>query len=312
MKPILTRGKAHDETCYLCPGIARSKGTKNPDYQGAFVFDNDFPSLRPISLDDSNPDISDKPASGICRVVCFSPLHNVTLGEMSAPELEGVLRAFSLQFEELSKNPSIEYILMFENKGKEIGVSNPHPHGQIYATDFVPRLPAAMAKNASDHREKTGKCLFCDILKAESSGSGLVTRNEHFVAYVPSFARFKYEMHIVPIRHVSSIAELTSLEIAALAEIYQNVLARYDNLFEMIIPNITTFYNRPCKPESNDDSWHFHIQFTPPIRSADKLKYLAGFETGGGNIINPSMPENSAMELRKSATVHFSKGVSHV
>ncbi len=292
LKPA-EEGPSFDPGCYLCPGVKRSSGRQNPAYADVFVFDNDFPSLPP---------------AGICRVVCFSPLHNVTLAEMPVAGVEKVLRIFAAQSEELSQQPGIEYVTMFENKGREIGVSNPHPHGQIYATDFIPRIPAAMYRNAEAHASKSGKCLFCEVLEREiKDGSGMVARNPHFAAYVPHFARFKYEVHIVPFRHVSSLAALTSEETSALAGIYREVLIRYDNLFRMIIPNITVFYNNPCQTGLSAEPWHFHIQFAPHIRSADKLKYLAGFETGGGNIINPGRPGDSAEELRRASVLHYAE-----
>lgn len=284
------RGPAFDPSCHLCPGTRRATGAANPRYAGTFVFDNDYASL---SLESE--------ARGICRVVCFDPRHNVTLAEMDVAGIEGVLRTFAAQFRELASAPGMEYVMIFENKGKEIGVSNPHPHGQIYVTDFIPRIPKAMYESAAEFRARAGGCVFCDVLERElREGDRVVARNRHFAAFVPSFARFKYEVHLMPLRHAPSLAALDEAETRALAELYREVLAGYDNLFGRRIPNITLFYNAPCKAGLDDAPWHFHIQFAPPVRSADKLKYLAGFETGGGNIINPSLPEESAEELRRA------------
>jgi UDPglucose--hexose-1-phosphate uridylyltransferase len=283
-------GPAFDPECHLCPGAKRSTGAVNPPYAGAYAFDNDFASLT-----------LDSPARGVCRVVCFDPRHNATLADMPAAAIEGVLRALAEQYRELASVPGMEYVMVFENKGKEIGVSNPHPHGQIYATDFVPRIPAAMYASAAEFRSGRGGCLFCDVLAGElRDGARIVARNAHFAAFVPSFARFKYEVHLMPLRHVPRMDALDAAETAALAELYREVLIRYDNLFARRIPNITVFYNAPCKAGLDPEPWHFHIQFAPPVRAADKLKYLAGFETGGGNIINPSLPEASAEELRRA------------
>lgn len=288
-------GPAFDPGCHLCPGASRSTGAANPRYAGTFVFENDFASLRP-----------DTPARGICRVVCFDPRHNVTLAEMDAEGLEGVLRAFAVESRQMASVPGMEYVMPFENKGKEIGVSNPHPHGQIYATDFIPRIPWTMYRSAADFRAREGGCIFCEVLDEElRDGSRVIARNEGFAAFVPAFARFKYEVHLMPLRHVPFLDSLSAAETRALAEIYREVLARYDNLFGRRTPNITVFYNAPCKQGLDPAPWHFHIQFAPPLRSADKLKYLAGFETGGGNIINPSLPEESAEELRRSGAVRF-------
>ncbi len=297
-----------DPGCYLCPGVKRAGGAVNPDYTGVYVFDNDYPSLSMTSVaDDYAPKYSSPdPAKGICRVVCFSPKHNITLAEMPVIEIRDVLRGFCDQFAELSLRPDIKHVLMFENKGAIIGVSNPHPHGQIYASDFIPRIPLLQAVNAESYIKQTGDCIFCTVLAEElRDGRRIVCENALFAAFVPSFARYSFEVHIMPRRHVASIDCLTAEEIDALSEIYREVLIRYDNLFDMSFPNITLFRNAPCDPEIQTGSYHFHIEFCPPLRSRDKLKYLAGFETGGGNIINPSLPREAADALRSVSSVHY-------
>lgn len=300
----------YDPNCYLCPGVTRAGGKQNPTYTATYVFDNDFPSLSMASEapGDGSPLLPVEPARGICRVVCFSPKHNVTLAEMSISEIDGVLHIFRDQFIELSNTPGVKYVLMFENKGTVIGVSNPHPHGQIYASDFIPRIPLQQMETMSRHLKETGTCLYCTVIEDEMErGTGIVTHNEHFLAFVPSFARHAFETHIVPFRHVSNINELTPNELRSLASIYRDILIRYDNLFQMPFPNITLFRNAPCDKALDRTFYHFHIEFCPPLRSHDKLKYMAGFETGGGNIINPSLPEESAATLRSLPTVHYSQ-----
>jgi UDPglucose--hexose-1-phosphate uridylyltransferase len=283
-------GPIHDPGCHLCPGARRSTGVQNPRYPGTFVFDNDFASLT-----------LDAQARGVCRVVCFDPRHNVTLADMAPGEIEEVLRTLAEQFQDLSSIAGMEYVMIFENKGKEIGVSNPHPHGQIYAMDFVPRIPWTMYESANAFQARQGRCLFCEELARElAEGTRVVARNQHFVAFVPAFARFKYEIHLMPLRHVPFITSLDATELRALAELYGKLLQGYDTLFARRIPNITIYYNAPCKPGLDVAPWHFHVQFLPPLRAADKLKYLAGIETGGGNIVNPSLPESSAEELRRA------------
>jgi UDPglucose--hexose-1-phosphate uridylyltransferase len=200
--------------------------------------------------------------------------------------------------------------MLFENKGKEIGVSNPHPHGQIYATDFVPRMPWTMYESAAAFHAREGRCLFCDVLGKElADGSRVVARNQHFAAYVPSFARFKYEVHVMPLRHVPFISSLDATELTSLAELASSVHKGYDTLFARRSPNITIYYNAPCKAGLDVTPWHFHIQFLPPLRAADNLKYLAGFESGGGNIVNPSLPEQSAEELRQACLAYVNGAV---
>lgn len=283
-------GPVHDPGCHLCPGARRSTGVENPRYAGTYVFDNDFASLT-----------LDAQARGVCRVVCFDPRHNVTLAEMAPVEIEGVLRTFAEQFRDLASVPGMEYVMLFENKGKEIGVSNPHPHGQIYATDFVPRIPWTMAESAAAFQASEGRCLFCDVLARElAEGSRVVARNQHFAAFVPAFARFKYEVHIMPLRHVPFLTSLDAAELRSLSQLYSELLQGYDTLFARRSPNITIYYNAPCKAGLDITPWHFQIQLLPPLRAADKLKYLAGFESGGGNIVNPSLPEHSAEDLRRA------------
>ncbi len=301
----------YDPSCYLCPGVTRAGGQVNPVYTGVHVFDNDFPSLSMAYTTSDVPGYSphDIPARGICRVVCFSSRHNATLPEMTASEVYAVILAFRNQFAELSVIPEISNVMLFENRGKIIGVSNPHPHGQIYATDFVPRLLSARTENARRYRLDTGRCLFCSVLEDElGAGVRVVTQNDHFVAFVPSFARLAYETMLIPRRHVSAITELSEEELHALADIHREMTIRYDNLFAMPFPNITVFQNAPCAVGSNPDSYHFHIEFLPPLRSPDKLKYMAGFESGGGTIVNPALPDESASALRNVSSVHYAEG----
>ncbi len=298
----------YDPSCYLCPGVERAGGVKNPDYCDVYVFNNDFPSL---TLESEAPDneyaISvQEAAKGMCRVVCFSPRHNLTLAEMDENGIYAVLSAFRDQFEELSAMDVIENVIMFENKGAIIGVSNPHPHGQIYASDFVPRILKTEYTNASHYMNELDACLFCNVLAEElKSGERIVCENEHFFAFVPFFARHSFEVHIMPRRHVSAITGLDFAEMHSLAAIYREMLIRYDNLFEMSFPNITLFRNPPCANGIDPHPWHFYIEFCPPLRSRDKLKYMAGFETGGGNIINPILPKEAAEALRSLPTRHY-------
>ncbi len=299
----------YDPHCYLCPGVKRANGEVNPEYKDVFVFDNDFPSLSMDYFSGNekrHPD--DLPAHGVCRVVCFSPRHNVTLAEMDEDEISKVITVFQKEYLELSSRPDMANVLIFENKGEIIGVSNLHPHGQIYATDFVPRILLAESNQAKQYKEKKGTCLFCDIMSEElQDGQRIVCQNKDFVAYVPYFARYAYEVHIIPRRHLPSIAILSNDEKKSLTDIYHEMLIRYDNLFEMHFPNITLFHNAPCDKTFPAESFHFHIEFCPPLWSAHQMKYMAGFETGGGNIINPAQPEESAKILKSLSPIHYSR-----
>ncbi|MBP7496169.1 MAG: galactose-1-phosphate uridylyltransferase [Bacteroidales bacterium] len=297
-----------DENCYLCPGVKRASGEVNPHYMEPFAFNNDFPSFAlnaPFTDYKSNFQITE-PATGICRVLCFSPLHNLTLAEMAVKDIEKVILLWKDEFETLSANPEIKNILIFENKGKCIGTSNPHPHGQIYATSYIPKNVLLELNSQSDYKKNHNNSLLSDLLENELRlNERIVCYNNHFVAFVPYFARFAFESWIVPRRNVARITDLTKEEILALADIYQRMLVRYDNLFNMSFPNITILYNAPVYKSIKDGDFVFHIEFYPPLRSPDTLKYLAGFETGGGNIINPVMPEDAAARLKAANEIHY-------
>ena len=302
----------YDNNCYLCPGVERAGGQVNPNYTGVYIFENDFPALSmsyTIAAEERCHSL-DLPAHGICRVISFSPKHNIPLPEMESAEITHLLNVFQREYRELSAIPEIKNVLIFENKGEVIGVSNLHPHGQIYATDFVPRIQLTEYYNMRQYLDRKGSCLLCGIVEEElNCQQRIISRNSHFVSYVPYFARHVYEVHIVPVRHVTSITGLTEEESDALAAIYHEVLIRYDNLFQMPFPNITLFHSAPSDEKLDPAPYHFHIEFCPPLRSNNKVKYMAGFETGGGNIINPSLPGESAELLRSVSDIHYSKTI---
>ncbi len=302
------REPGFDPKCYLCPGVTRASGIKNPDYKKPYAFTNDFASF---SMD--APDIhceneleAVEPVHGTCRVICFTPRHNITLAEMSVGELSDVVRLWKEEYAQLGSHPKIDNVLIFENKGKVIGVSNPHPHGQIYATGFVPRIVKRELESFTEYRRKHGVGLLEAVVRNElEKGKRIICQNEHFVAFIPFFARFVYETYIVPRRHVSRITDLTEEEILAYAEIHHQVIVKFDNLYNMSFPNITMLHNAPTDDNPENEYFHFHTEFYPPMRSPDKLKYLAGFESGGGNIINPVNPEEAAARLRQADIVHY-------
>jgi UDPglucose--hexose-1-phosphate uridylyltransferase len=298
----------YDESCYLCPGVTRASGEKNSDYEETFVFDNDFASFAPHAPEVLRDDefFRAVPAKGQCRVVCFSPKHNVVLAQMNDQEIMGVIKTWLKEFEELSKKEFIKNILIFENKGKVIGVSNPHPHGQIYATGFIPRTILQEVFASAKYFKEKKECLFCNYLKSEiKEKCRIVFENDSFVLFVPYFARYSYETQLMPKRHFHMITEMTDKEKVDFADILRKTLCKYDNLFGMVMPNIMMMHNAPVDGDDYSSVYHFHVEFYPPLRSPDKLKYMAGFESGGGNIINPTDPDFAAEELRKASDVHF-------
>jgi UDPglucose--hexose-1-phosphate uridylyltransferase len=297
-----------DPGCYLCPGVKRASGASNPDYQATFAFDNDFASfaLHAPEFEKHEGLYKAESAKGICRVICFSPKHNIVLAQLSINEITEVIKTWINEFDNLSKKAEIKYVMIFENKGKVIGVSNPHPHGQIYATGFIPRILLQEVESGREYYDKSKNCLFCDILKEEKKeNKRIVALNNSFTAFVPYFARFSYEINIFSNRHFSKINQMDEKEVKDFADILKRVLCRYDNLFGMIMPNILMMHNAPVDGGNYDPFYHFHMEFYPPLRSPDKLKYLAGFESGGGNIINPTDPDFAAGQLKRAGDIHF-------
>jgi UDPglucose--hexose-1-phosphate uridylyltransferase len=297
-----------DPGCYLCPGVERANGKKNPDYKSTFVFDNDFASfgLNAPEAERNDGLFVSSPALGICRVVCYKPNHDLVLAQLTKDDIITVTMKWIEEFKNLSKNEKIKNILIFENKGTVIGVSNPHPHGQIYATGFIPVILEQELKSSKEYLDKNGKCLFCEIIEAEKKDAKrIIYENETFIAFVPYYARYSYEVNLYPKRHFSKIDEMSEKEIEQFADILRVILCKYDNLYGMVLPNIMMFHNSPVNGLDHSEYYHFHLEFYPPLRSPDKLKYLAGFESGGGNIINPTDPDFAAELLRRSPEIHF-------
>ncbi len=297
----------HDPDCYLCPRVTRANGKVNPDYLGAYAFDNDFPSLSFDAPDDASTVNENEvhrtaPAHGQCRVLCWSERHDATLASLDQAEMRVVVRLWQSEYRTLSDRKGIENVLIFENKGVEIGVSNLHPHGQIYATAFITdtatRMREAQATHAREHdNESLMQCLLND---PHTQTHLMVEKNQWFSVIVPFAARFAYETWIVPHRHVSSVADMHDGELDELADVYQRQVRRYDLLFQRSAPNITLLHNAPCDTPGQADNlhWCFHIGFQPPLRDPEKLKFLAGFESGSNNIVNPVQPEQAAEQLR--------------
>lgn len=296
----------HDPECYLCPRVTRATGTKNPDYKGPFAFDNDYPTLSdtaPDSEDSSNPLRTYAPAHGRCRVLCWSENHNDTLASLSEANVIKAVQLWKSEYVALSADPNIQQVLIFENKGVEIGVSNLHPHGQIYATSFVTDSAVRMREaQATYATQNNGQCLLQDMLAMDIVQQELmVEKNEHWSVIVPYAARFSYETWIVPNRQLNSLADASDAQMRELALCYQRQVKRYDTLFQRSAPNITLLHNAPCDQHKDNDAWCFHLAFHPPLRDATKMKYLAGFESGSNNIVNPMMPEHAAATLRELA-----------
>jgi galactose-1-phosphate uridylyltransferase, family 1 len=300
----------YDPTCYLCAGNERAGGKFNPPYKGTFVFTNDFSALL-TDTPDGNVDEGNlfqaKSESGICKVICFSEDHSLTIPEMEVADIRNVVDVWCEQFEELGSNPMINYVQIFENKGAIMGCSNPHPHGQIWSSSSVPVEPAKESKTQKEYFEKHGNTLLSDYLKAElTKKDRLVVENDHFVALVPFWAVWPFETMIVSRRPVQNILQLTKEERTALADIYKQLTVKYDNLFEVSFAYSAGLHQAPT--DGNDyPEWHLHMHFFPPLlRSASVKKFMVGYEM----LATPQRDitaEQAAQRLRDLSPIHYKK-----
>ncbi|HKP70912.1 MAG TPA: galactose-1-phosphate uridylyltransferase [Pyrinomonadaceae bacterium] len=288
--------------CPLCPTKPGGHPTEVPEPTYDLVaFENRFPSLKP------NPDAPAieadgiyevEPSKGVCEVVLYSPNHYTTLAEEPVERLHKLVRVWRHRFDALSRNEFVKYVFIFENKGEEVGVTLHHPHGQIYAYPFVPPVVKKELDQCSNHFNATGRCLLCDIVEKELTfEQRIIASNDSFAAYIPFFARYPYEVHIAARRHLSALTDFLPNEELDLAEILKQVIAAYDRIFNKSFPYIMVVHQRPSDGDAYD-YFHFHIEFYPPRRTAEKLKYLAGSEAGAGMFINDTLPEVKAAELR--------------
>jgi UDPglucose--hexose-1-phosphate uridylyltransferase len=283
-------------------------GARNPDYQSVFVFDNDHPCVgvdAPRSLEPPPGIYRNAPATGVSRVVCYTPMHNLTLAELAAGEIAVLLRTWRDQYIELGARPEVNHVLTFENKGEVVGVSNPHPHGQIYATNFVFKTIETEAAASRRHHIEHGRALFQDIIRAEQDdGRRILFESAAAIVFVPYFARYAYEGYVAPKETHASLATMAAGEIEELAVALKSLLVRYDNLWRMSFPYVLTLHQAPT--DGGDHSgFHFHIECHPPLRKPHLLKYLAGPEVGGGNFLSDTRPESKAAELQNVPDVHY-------
>jgi UDPglucose--hexose-1-phosphate uridylyltransferase len=293
--------------CYFCPGNPRVSGARNDSYRGIYVFDNDHPCVgpsAPAQLDPPGGVFQNSPATGLARVVCYSPRHNVTLAELDVSEIQSLIEVWRDQYAELGSRPEVNHVLIFENKGEVVGVSNPHPHCQIYATNFVFKTIETEARVCRRHHDETGRILFQDILRSErEDGRRIIYENSSAVAFMPYFARYAYECYVAPKETHPGLKTLSAQEVRDLAEALKALLIRYDNLWRMPFPYVMTLHHAPTR--AMDNTFHFHIEFHPPLRKPNLLKYLAGPEIGGGNFLSDTLPEEKAAELRNVSGVHY-------
>ena len=302
---------AYDPACYLCPGNERAGGVRNPAYTSTFAFDNDFAAILPPAgrqLPEAiHPLFQAEPVTGLCRVVCFSPRHDLTLPELSGPEVEAVLRTWTAETQALGEHDFVNYVQVFENKGAVMGCSNPHPHSQIWSSSAIPNEPAKeLAALSGYRREHGGACLLCDYLEAEAKSHGVrsIVSNQHFSAFVPFWAIWPFEALVVSHRHAASLADLTPAEVTSLADVLRRLTTRFDNLFETAFPYSMGFHQAPTDKQLHPE-WHLHLHFYPPLlRSATVKKFMVGYEM----LAMPQRdltPETAAERLRALSELHY-------
>ena len=291
----------YDPECYLCPGNPRAGGARNPAYGSTFVFDNDFAALKPDTpLDrfESGGLLVAESEPGVCRVLCFSPKHNLTMANMAPADLRVVVDAWVEQFQDLGARPDINYVQIFENRGAMMGASNPHPHCQIWSTRHLSNEIVKEQASQAAWLGERGACLLCEYARMEAANrERVVEENEGFMAVVPFWAIWPFETMLLSKRHVAAMDELTDAERNQLAEILNRVTARYDRLFQVSFPYSMGFHQRPTDGATHPE-WHLHAHFLPPLlRSATVRKFMVGYELMG-TPQRDITPESAAERLR--------------
>jgi UDPglucose--hexose-1-phosphate uridylyltransferase len=284
---LTTTAPEYDPECYLCPGNIRSGGARNPAYSATFVFDNDFAALKP-DVGPGRVDVEGKglivaeAEPGACRVMCFSPRHDLTLGAMRVDDIELVIKAWVDEFRQLGARENIEHVQIFENRGAMMGASNPHPHCQIWGTASIPEVPGKELGSQQAYLKLRSRCLLCDYLELEERQKiRLVCQNEAFTAIVPFWAVWPFETLVCSRRHFGSMLELSAEEISSLADMLHRIVATYDKVFDVPFPYSMGFHQSPTDDLAHPE-WHFHAHFYPPLlRSATVRKFMVGFEMLG-------------------------------
>ena len=297
----------YDPECYLCPGNNRASGNQNPDYTGPYIFQNDFPSLLPETefIEKETPLFKSQSVSGNCRVLCFSERHDLSLPELELSSIEKVVQFWVDEYKELAEK--YRWVQIFENKGEQMGCSNPHPHGQIWAGDFLPNELHREEQQQREYFESHGSPLLSEYLDHElRKKQRLVELNEHWLSVVPWWAIWPFETLIIPKRHVTGLHELSGDEQVALAELLKNLLSRYDNLFQASFPYSMGWHGASFFSNSKD-AWRLHAHIYPPLlRSSTIRKFMVGYEMLA-EVQRDISPEQASARLRECSTLHYSK-----
>jgi UDPglucose--hexose-1-phosphate uridylyltransferase len=299
---------SYDPKCYLCPRNTRADGSVNPDYTDSFVFTNDFAALLPDTPEGSfaiGDVLKAKSEKGICRVISFSPDHSLTLPQMTVEAIKKVIELWCVEYKNISTDPSIKYIQIFENKGEIMGCSNPHPHGQIWAQASLPLEIVKETKHQKIYFEEKSRSLLAEYLEVElKQKERIVMENSHFIVLVPFWAIWPYETLIISKRHVQNILQFTNEEQSAFADILKRLTIKYDNLFQISFPYSAGLHQAPVN-DGDHPGWHWHMHFYPPLlRSATVKKFMVGYEL----LANPQRDitaEAAAEKLRTLSEIRF-------
>lgn len=290
--------------CPLCPTKEGGFPTEVPEPDYDFVvFENKFPSLKrqpaPPAVEGTEL-LPVLPSHGVCEVVLYSSDHYGTLAALPLEKIIQLIYVWKDRYEEIGSREEIEYVFIFENKGEAIGVTIHHPHGQIYAFSYIPPKIERELHNEQAHYAKTKRCLHCDIIAEELKDTRrIVAESDRFVAFIPFYARYPYEVHVYAKQHLPSMKEFDEADMNDLGVLLQIVLKKYDNFWGFSMPYMMVMHQKPTDGKEHPGS-HFHIEFYPPYRTPEKLKYLAGCESGAGTFVNDTLPEEKAAELRKA------------
>jgi UDPglucose--hexose-1-phosphate uridylyltransferase len=296
-----TAALAHDPSCYLCPGNFRANGAVNPHYDATFVFDNDFPALRAqgaLAAAGAHTLLQAHGESGLCRVICYTPRHDLTLGQMPLAGIREVIDTWAVQSVSLGRESFVNAITIFENRGAMMGASNVHPHGQIWTNEHLPNEMLRETDRQARHLQEHGTCLLCDYSALElDRGERIVCSNDEFVALVPFWAVWPFETLVLPRRHADSIDRLDARGRDAFAQVLKELTRRYDALFGVIFPYTMGVHQKPTDGQAHAE-WHLHAHFYPPLlRSATVRKFMVGYEMMAGPARDLT-PEAAAARLR--------------
>jgi UDPglucose--hexose-1-phosphate uridylyltransferase len=297
---------SYDPECYLCPENIRVNGERNPKYSSTYVFTNDFAALlleTPVSKSISNPLMQSESLQGTCRVICFSPRHDLSLAEMSVEEIQSVVDVWADQINELGKQ--YRWVQIFENKGEMMGCSNPHPHGQVWAGTALPNEPFKENRHQFSYFKENGSIMLADYLKLESEQKDrIVVENEHWMAVVPFWAIWPFETLLLPRRYILRLPDLTTKEKESLAKILKSLLVRYDNLFNISFPYTMGWHGAPTD-SADYTHWQLHAHFYPPLlRSSTVRKFTVGYEMLS-EVQRDITPEQAANNLREQSEIHY-------